>query len=225
MIKQIFRQSKWLVSCSISVVLVVATLLTSGCPAANQLPVISDLAVNSEGDISPGVSYQIECTASDPDGDELTYAWSTDGGYISGVGSTATWTTPDEPGAYTITVIVADDREGIATKQLTLNVLAPNQPPVIESLAAEWVRLKKASNTPVTCIASDPDGDELTYEWSAVDADGSPAGNITGEGSVVTWVAPNDYGKYTFTVTVSDGRGGEATSSVDIIVCSCGSAH
>lgn len=225
MIEQIFRQSKWLVSCSISVALVVATLLTSGCPAANQLPVISDLAVNSEGEISPGVSYQIECTASDPDEDELTYTWSVDGGYISGVGSTVTWTAPDVPGNYAITVEVSDDREGIATEQLTLNVLAPNQPPVIESLTAEWGRLKKASNTPITCVASDPDGDTLTYEWSAVDETGNPAGNITGEGYTTTWVAPNDYGTYTITVTVSDGRGGEATSSVDIIVCSCGSAH
>jgi hypothetical protein len=222
MMKPIFSQSKWL---AILIIPAIATLLLSGCPPANQPPVISDLAVNSQGEINPGVSYQIECTASDPDGNELTYAWSTDGGYISGVGSTATWTAPNKTGAYTITVIVTDGREGIATKQLALNVLALNQLPVIESLTAEWGRLKKASNTPITCVASDPDGDELTYEWSGVNDTGSPAGNINGEGAVVTWVAPNDYGIYTITVTVSDGRGGEASNSVEIIVCSCGSAH
>jgi hypothetical protein len=221
MMKPIFSQTKWL---AILIIPAIATLLLSGCPA-NQPPVISDLAVNSEGEINPGVSYQIECTASDPDGDELIYSWSANGGHVSGIGSTVSWTVPNEAGTYTITVEVSDGSEGIATKQLILNVLAPNHLPVIESLTPEWGRLKKASNTPITCVASDPDGDELTYEWSAVDADGSPAGNITGEGSVITWVASNDYGVYTITVTVTDGRGGEASESVDITVCSCGSAH
>jgi hypothetical protein len=221
MIKPIFHQTKWL---AILIIPAIATLLLSGCPA-NQLPVISDLAVNNQGEINPASVCQIECTASDPDGDELTYAWSTDGGHISGVGSTVTWAAPDEPGAYTITVEVTDGREGIATEQLTLNVLTPNQPPVIESLLPEWGSLKKASNTPITCVASDPNEDELTYEWSSVDDAGNPAGNITGEGDTVTWVAPNDYGTYTITVTVSDGRGGEASNSVYIRVCTCGSAH
>ncbi len=221
MMKPIFSQSKWL---AILIIPAIATLLLSGCPA-NQPPVISDLTVNSEGEINPGVSYQIECTASDPDGDELIYSWLANGGHISGIGSTVSWTVPNEAGDYIITVEVSDGREGIATEQLTLNVLTPNQPPVIESLAAEWGRLKKASNTPITCVASDPDGDELTYEWSAVNADGSPAGNITGEGSVITWIAPNDYGNYTITVTITDGRGGEASQSVNVTVCSCGNAH
>jgi hypothetical protein len=221
MIKPIFHQTKWL---AILIIPAIATLLLSGCPA-NQLPVISDFAVNNQGEINPASVCQIECTASDPDGDELTYAWSADGGHISGVGSTVTWTAPDEPGAYTITVEVTDGREGIATKQLALNVLTPNQPPVIESLVPEWDRLKKASNTPITCLASDPDGDTLTYEWSAVDADGSPAGNFTEEGSVITWVAPNNLDQYTITVTVTDGRGGEASDSITIWVCTCGSAH
>ncbi len=105
-------------------------------------------------------------------------------------------------------------RGGEATKQLTINVVAINQPLVIESLATEW-QVEKAVSSPVECVASDPDGDELSYIWSA---DG---GNICGEGAVVTWVAPNAYGTYTITVTVTDGRGGEASKSVSIEVCSC----
>lgn len=224
MMKPILGQPKRLVSCSILVALVATTILAGGCPA-NQLPAISGLAIDSEGEINHGASYQIECTASDADGDELSYIWSADGGHIFGMGATATWVAPDEPGAYTITVEVSDGRGGIATKQLTLNVLILNQPPVIETLTAEWGRLKKASNTPINCVASDPDGDELTYTWSAVDDAGNPAGNIAGEGSNITWVAPNTYGTYTITVTVSDGRGGEASNSIEIIVCSCDSAH
>ncbi len=221
MIKPVLGKSKWL---AILIILVVATPLIGGC-AANQVPDISTLAIKNQGEITPGASYHIECIASDPDEDELSYAWSVNGGHISGTGSTAIWTVPDEAGVYTITIEVSDDREGTATKTLTLNVLAPNHPPVIDTLSAEWGRLKKASNTPITCVASDPDGDALTYTWSAVGDTGNPAGNFTGEGDTVTWVAPSDYGTYTITVTVSDGRGGEASDFVRITVCSCGSAH
>ena len=211
MMKLISKQPKWLASL---IILVVAALLIGSCVPPNQPPLISSISANEE-EINPAGSCQIECIASDPDEDELSYIWSTDGGNISGEGSIVTWIAPDAPGDYTIAVKVTDGREGEATTHLTINVVAPNHPPVIEVLASKWHRLKKASNTPITCFASDPDGDELSYTWSA------EAGNITGEGDTVTWVAPNAYGTYAITVIVTDGRGGEAGESVTIQVCSC----
>lgn len=212
MIKPIPSQPKWLAGL---IILVVAILLIGSCVPANQPPVISSLTANNEEEINPAGSCQIECIASDPDEDELSYTWSAGGGNISGEGSIVTWMAPDEPGAYTIVVKVTDDRDGEATTQLTIDVVALNHPPKIVSLTSEWKRLKKASNSLITCVASDPDEDKLSYIWSA---DG---GNITGAGYEVTWVAPNAYGTYTITVTVTDGRGGEASESVEIIVCSC----
>ena len=224
-------QPKWLAS---SIILVIATLLIGGC-ASNQLPVISNLAVNSEGEIVPGVSYQIECTASDPDGDELSYTWVADGGDIVGTGSTVSWTVPEALGAYTITVRVTDGRDGEATAQLIISVAAPNHPPTIENLivTAEHRYLKETTvgfTTPeraykvlqgkayeIECVASDPDGDKLIFEWSA---DG---GATSGEGAVVTWTAPLRGGTATVTVTVSDGRGGVATASVIFAVFTCAS--
>jgi hypothetical protein len=104
-------------------------------------------------------------------------------------------------------------------------VLAPNTPPVIESLTTDCPRVRPGHSGTITCLASDPDGDELTYTWEA------ERGYIDGEGPEVTWTAPSEYGNYSITVTVSDGRGGEATSSQvtaredgKIIVCACGSA-
>lgn len=211
MMKLIPSQPKWLASL---IILVVTALLIGSCTPPNQPPVISSLTANEE-EINPAGSCQIECIASDPDEDELSYIWSADGGNISGGGSIVTWIAPDAVGAYTIAVQVTDGRDGEATTQLTVKVVAPNQPPVIESLTTEWQRLRKASSSTIECVASDPDGDELSYIWS------KDGGNISGEGDTVTWVAPNAYGTYTITVTVTDGRGGEASESVDIIVCSC----
>jgi PKD repeat protein len=67
----------------------------------------------------------------------------------------------------------------------------------------------------IQCTASDPDEGKLSYAWSA------NGGNISGEGSAATWVAPNAFGTYTITVTVSDGRGGEATETIEIVVTCC----
>jgi hypothetical protein len=99
-------------------------------------------------------------------------------------------------------------------KQLNIGVAA-NQPPVITSLTAEQKTVTRAMTTTIECIASDPDGDELSYTWSP------SGGNITGKGSTVTWVAPNTYGTYTITVTVTDGRGGQAIQRIDDIEVTC----
>jgi hypothetical protein len=216
MIRPASGQPKWLAGL---IILVFSTLLIIGCSLGNQLPVISSIVASNKAMTNPAGNCQILCAAQDPDGDELTYTWLADEGYISGEGSLVTWTAPDTPGAYVITVEVSDGQDGAVSSQIIINVVLPNHLPVIKSLTAEWGRLKKASNTPITCDAFDPDNDELTYTWSAL------AGNFTGTGAVVTWVAPNAYGIYTITVTVSDGRGGEASSSIDITVCSCASAH
>jgi peptidoglycan-associated lipoprotein len=56
----------------------------------------------------------------------------------------------------------------------------------------------------------DPDGDRLTYRWSA------PTGTFqNGNQAQTTWTAPNQEGTVPITVTVDDGRGGMATASAN----------
>lgn len=68
-------------------------------------------------------------------------------------------------------------------------------------------------------IASDPDGDKLSYTWMADN------GTLSGEGDAVSWTSPGEMGKYKITVIVKDGRGGEAhgTKDVKVIVNADGS--
>lgn len=214
MLKSISHKSIWLVGL---VLIIIAALLISGGCKINELPVISDLAVTSQGEINPGVTAQITCTAVDPDEDELTYTWTADGGTMSGSGNHIYWQAPEALGTYTIYVEVSDG-DDIVTDQLTLTVLAPNNFPVMEPLSTDCPRVKPAKSGVITCVASDPDKDELTYTWTA------ERGNITGSGDEVTWTAPSEYGTYVISVIVTDGRGGEVTGSINIIVCTCGSA-
>jgi len=110
-----------------------------------------------------------------------------------------------------IKVKVADGRGGEAIMQLTIEVRA-NHPPVIGSLTAERTAIVEAGSTSIECVASDPDGDELTYEWTAT------GGEISGQGSTITWEAPNSCADYVVTITVTDGRGGEASEELGIEV-------
>lgn len=208
MIKLISSQLKWLASL---IILVVATLLISSCASANKPPVISSLTANEEW-INPAGVCQVECIASDPDGDSLSYIWATSGGNISGEGSVVTWISPDEPGVFTITVEVTDGRDGEATAQLTISIVEINHPPVIKSLTAEPSPVRQGKTSSIECIASDPDGDELSYLWSTI------RGTISGQGHTVIWTAPNTCGTYVITATVADGRSGEVSEELEIKV-------
>jgi hypothetical protein len=175
---------------------------------ANHGPVVISLGARPEK-VLPLESCKITCHAVDPDEDELSYSWSAERGEITGEGATVNWTAPDSGGYYKVTVRVTDPRGGEAMSQVTITVGAP---PVITSLvaAADWIT--PSGSVQVTCNATDPDGDELSYEWTAT------AGNISGTGTVVNWTAPQEVGIYDITVVVRDSHGDSATDSLHISV-------
>jgi outer membrane protein OmpA-like peptidoglycan-associated protein len=73
------------------------------------------------------------------------------------------------------------------------------------------VEIGKSST--VTADANDPDGDPLTYKWSA------PTGTLANPADRETlWTAPMQEGPVPVTITVDDGRGGTATDTVTIQV-------
>jgi len=87
-----------------------------------------------------------------------------------------------------------------------------NYPPIIESLSSDEAKAPPLTACHIECIASDSNGDELSYEWS------NEGGDISGTGSEVIWTAPEVLGIHTITVVVTDGRGGESSSSLSVNV-------
>ncbi|MFH1381472.1 MAG: hypothetical protein ABIH70_01080 [Chloroflexota bacterium] len=85
-----------------------------------------------------------------------------------------------------------------------------NNSPVISSLTAEREWVASSSSSEIKCIASDADGDSLSYAWSAT------GGDFFKSGPVITWVAPGTPGMYTLTAIVTDGRGGEAKGQLTL---------
>ena len=88
-----------------------------------------------------------------------------------------------------------------------------NQPPSIIVLKAKRDVLSPLSSCLVECVASDPDGDELVYKWSA-----SKGSILDVDGATIAWSAPEPEGSYSIMVKVSDGNGGEATNFITITV-------
>ena len=100
-----------------------ATLaLTWGC---NSNPVINDITLSS-ATIVINKTYDVTASATDPDGDSLTYKWTVSGGAINNdAANPMKWTTPNAAGDYTIQVKVTDGKGGEATKSKTVGVGAP----------------------------------------------------------------------------------------------------
>ena len=85
-----------------------------------------------------------------------------------------------------------------------------NQPPLISSLEAKYMNIDPLWNTEINCVASDPEGDKLSFKWS------STGGNFIGDGPTVTWAAPKEYGDYPITVIATDSNGNSTKATLTI---------
>ena len=75
-----------------------------------------------------------------------------------------------------------------------------NNPPVINSFTASSTEVDTSAEVELVVLATDPDGDDLTYVYE------NTGGTVTGTDNMVTWVAPEASGNYVITVDVSDGE-------------------
>jgi outer membrane protein OmpA-like peptidoglycan-associated protein len=87
-----------------------------------------------------------------------------------------------------------------------------NRPPTVRA-SCNPCTVEVGKTSTVSAVGQDPDGDALTYTWSA------PAGSLTNRsGQQTPWTAPMVEGPVPVTVTVSDGKGGTASDVVTIQV-------
>ena len=192
----------------------------------NHVPVINGLFADVKW-VKPLEDCHFICRAEDSDDDELNYRWNTIAGSINGTGPIIVWTAPQQAGPQDITVTVSDKYGGSTTKLLTLNV-AENHPPVIEDFIitgsepkylreyTDEYKILEGKSCQIECIINDLNGD-LEYIWSA------ERGELSGEGSIVTWVAPGVKGIVNLTLIVTDIAGNmtEETIVFKVETCSC----
>ena len=87
-----------------------------------------------------------------------------------------------------------------------------NRAPIIHSLSANTNVVSSDANLQVVCEASDPNGDAITYTWTAAQ------GLISGQGAQVQWTAPQSEGVYDIKVRVADNQGLSVEKTISILV-------
>ena len=149
----------------------------------------------------------------------VTYAWSGNGGTVSGKDTAATIdTTNAAPGSYTLTVKVTDaksnkNNEASCSANYTIKPLPPKNPPTM-SLSASPTSLVPGGTVNLSASCTSPDGVPVSVaNWT------STSGNVSGSGTSATLnTAGLPPGPVTVTATCTDSRGlnGQATTQVMI---------
>ncbi|MFE8604762.1 myxosortase-dependent M36 family metallopeptidase [Archangium violaceum] len=170
-----------------------------------------------DGSVNEHASYTLSGSASDADGDTLSYSWVQVSGTavaLSGATSaTATFTAPETASGETLTFrLTVSDGKASVSDTVNVVVVPVNRAPVVTAPA---VTVDERSTASLVATASDPDGDALTYSW--VQVSGSPVTLSGANTATATFTAPETASgeTLTFRVTVSDG---EASATQDVVV-------
>ncbi|MGL1887615.1 MAG: glycoside hydrolase family 9 protein [Reichenbachiella sp.] len=181
---------------------------------SNTAPVTSAIATPTNGTTPLVVSFT--GTASDADGDALTYSWEFgDGNTATTASATNTYATE---GTYTAILTVDDGNGGTDSKSITVVV---SDEPINTAPDATASATPTSGTAPLlvnfTGSGTDADGDALTYSWDF--GDGNSANSM---------LATNTYtsaGTYTAILTVDDGNGGTDAVSLSITVNTSGGGN
>lgn len=196
------------------VLLLVLPLSCGKTPSSpqNQAPTILDLTLSTPAPFATDQAIAIACNARDPDGDLLSYAWSSGTGtFLSDVTkSTVTWQAPHVPCQCAVTVTVSDG-DLTATRSITIPV---------GGVPVPRFAIDPATGTRATTFTFDASGsedletptNELEVRWN-IDASWSP------------WTTDkvarhrfDNAGSKTITLAVRDGDGLVATRDSTIVV-------
>jgi PKD domain len=165
--------------------------------------------------VTLGGTAVITAIASSPEGRPLTYSWSASSGTISGTGNVATLNTSGAaPGTITVTCKVADNQGLTAsgTTAVTVNAVPLSSPPIIRC-SANPQAVTLGGTAVITATASSPEGQPLTYSWSA------SSGTISGNGNTATLnTSSAAAGTITVTCKVADDQGRSATATTVVTV-------
>ncbi|HTP67565.1 MAG TPA: OmpA family protein [Dongiaceae bacterium] len=183
-------------------------------PKPNHPPVASCSANPTSVYQGSNDAVAVHVAATDADNDPLTYSYTATGGTVDGTGPDVRWSSSGLAiGSYTVNAKVDDGRGGTATCATDIAVgKRPNRPPVI-SCAPERNPIIAGERVAIRSTASDPDGDPLTYSYSAT------GGQVSGNGTTAQFDSTGlSAGSYTVTCTADDGQGGRtsATTRVDV---------
>lgn len=122
-------------------------------PPTNRPPTVA--CATDRSSVIPGETVHCRATASDPDGDPLTYEWSASAGKVTGSGAEVTFDSAGvaAPSTVTVTVKVSDGRGGTASATCTIRVDEPKKPETITCTSGGFPRnLSRLNNVDKACL-------------------------------------------------------------------------
>lgn len=197
----------------------------------NRSPVIGAVGLQHTLDITPPTTSHTHngATASDLDGDPLTYTWSwasaspcpgappcpsliNSTGSVTGGSISGPTYTPDEAGNYNLQLSVSDGIAPAVTKLLTE---ITNTAPVIGAVGPQHTLTVGNEHIHSGALASDPDGDPMTYIWSWAPVNPCPGvlpcpaltsntGSVSGDLIIGPTYTPDEAGTYNLQLSVTD---------------------
>lgn len=189
------------------------TTISLDITAVNDAPTANDINLTTDEDTP--VAGQV--VAQDIEGDTLTYSISGQpaNGSVTldpATGSFVYTPNTDYNGSDSFVVTVSDGNGGVTTSIVRVGITPVNDAPV-----SNGQNLVTDEDTPINgqVVATDIDGDTLSYTLSGQPANGIVSINPATGGFVYTPNA-NYNGSDGFVVTISDGNGGTTTSRINI---------
>jgi PKD repeat protein len=173
-------------------------------PSTNSPPVVNAGGTYS-GVVGVALSFN-KATATDADGDTLSYSWAFgDGGTSNLLQPTYIYNSAQQ---FTATLTVNDGTVGVSSTA-TVTIAAANNAPTA-TVGGPYIG---EAGTPVgfAGLGFDADGDTLTYTWNF--GDGTAAG--TGTNPMHTY---GTAGTYTVSLTVNDGKVNSAPSTTNATI-------
>ncbi|WP_162848213.1 putative Ig domain-containing protein [Permianibacter aggregans] len=184
------------------------SMMVSSYVGPNREPVILSAPL-TEARVNTAYEYQLQ--AWDEDGDALTYVFGvvpagmtiTDSGKIQWIPSLP------QLGDNAVAVAVGDSKGGVAVQTFVVNVSGDltNRAPVISPASYRAARVNEAWQYQVQ--AADPDGDALYFSLSQ-----APSGMFIDNSGLLQWTPSSSaVGDHSIVLRVTDGKGGQATTS------------
>ena len=174
----------------------------------------------SDQEIEVGFSAQLNGSDSnDPEDEELTYSWRQESGPLVAL-SDPTVARPiflvEEAGTYVFELIVNDGEADSEPDRVTITGRVFNEAPIARVAGSQTVEIGAVVQLDGSA-SSDPDNDELTFEWTA------PAGIALDDSTIAQpQFTATKADVYTFTLTVADGVFRSAAVVVVITVTEAG---
>ncbi len=175
------------------------------------------------------VSTSNAVKATDADGDALTYTKGTSPSNgnvtVNAIGTYTYIPNTTFSGNDLFTIIVSDGKGGSATTTVSVVVTPVNDSPEFDDptnpafdITTKNYNITTPEDTPISGAvkATDLDDDLLTYSKGTNPTNGNVTVNATGNYTYMP--NTNYYGNDSFTIIVSDGKGGTATTTVFVIV-------